>query len=150
MGFFRTSPYRSRLGLMTFRLAMILSALRVMEDGLLEERLTCRDIDYESSMTMASVILQHNAHIFSMLPKAETEKPGASSAAPRQTLQHRRFLESLPAEFDRASYTGIAQNIGINPRTSDRIIRRWCDAGVLENIAHGKYRKMADTATKSK
>lgn len=139
-----------RLGLMTFRLAMILSALRVMEDGLLEERLTCRDIDYESSMTMASVILQHNAHIFSMLPKAETEKPGASSAAPRQTLQHRRFLESLPVEFDRASYTGIAQNIGINPRTSDRIIRRWCDAGVLENIAHGKYRKMADTATKSK
>ena len=131
-----------RLGLMTFRLAMILSALRIMEDGFIEERLVCSDMDYESSMTMASVILQHNAHIFRMLPKAETEKPGASSATPRQTLQHRRFLESLPAEFDRTFYTGIARDIGANPRTADRIIRRWCDAGFLENIAHGKYRKV--------
>lgn len=139
-----------RLVLMTFRLAMILSALRIMEDGLIEERLVCTDMDYESSMTIALVILQNNAHIFRMLPKAEIEKPGASSATPRQTLQHRRFLESLPAEFDRTSYTGIAQDIGINPRTADRIIRRWCDAGLLENIAHGKYMKTVDTATKSK
>lgn len=150
MVFFRTSPYRSKLGLMTFRLAMILSALRIMEDGFIEERLVCSDMDYESSLTMASVILQHNAHIFRMLPKAEAEKPGTSSAAPRQTLQHRRFLESLPAEFDRTFYTGIARDIGINPRTADRIIRRWCDTGLLENISHGKYRKMADTAMKLK
>lgn len=139
-----------RLGLMAFRLAMILSALRIMEDGLIEERLICCDMDYESAMTMASVILQRNAHIFRMLPKAETEKPGSSSAEPRQTLQHRCFLEFLPAEFDRTSYTGIAWDIGINPCTADRIIRRWRDAGLLENIAHGKYMKTADTTTKSK
>lgn len=99
-------------------------------------------MDYESSMTMASVILQHNAHIFCMLPKAATEKPGTSSVVPRQTLQRRRFIEFLPAEFDMASYTGIAQDTGVNPCTADRIIRRWCDAGVLENTAHGKYKKL--------
>lgn len=49
--------------------------------------------------------------------------------------------EALPAEFDRQSYTEIATTLGINPRTADRIIRRWCDTGQLENVAHGKYRK---------
>ena len=29
----------------------------------------------------------------------------------------------------------------INPRTADRIIRRWGDTGQLENVSHGKYRK---------
>ncbi len=74
-----------------------------------------------------------------MLPKAEAEKPNAT---PRQTLQHRRFLETLPKEFDRASYTAIAQDIGANPRTADRIFHCWCYAGQLENIAHGKEKKL--------
>lgn len=48
---------------------MILSALRIMEDGIIENNLTCLDTDYQSAMTMASVILRHNAHIFLSLPR---------------------------------------------------------------------------------
>ena len=60
-----------RLGLITFRLAMILSVIRIMEDGIIEDGLTCLDTDYQSAMTMASVILRHNAHVFFTLPKAD-------------------------------------------------------------------------------
>ncbi len=130
-----------RLGLITFRIAMILSALRIMEDGIIEDKLTCLDTDYQSAMTMASVILRHNAHVFLTLPKADTALVSSATTATRTTLQQRRFLESLPPDFDRQSYTEIATTLGINPRTADRIIRRWCDTGQLENVSHGKYRK---------
>ncbi len=120
---------------------MILSALRIMEDGVIEDRLTCLDTDYQSAMTMASVILRHNAHIFHTLPKADAAQPAASAATTRTTLQQRQFLEALPPEFDRQAYTETATALGINPRTADRIIRRWCDTGQLENVSHGKYRK---------
>ncbi len=130
-----------RLGLITFRLAMILSALRIMEDGIIEDRLTCLDIDYQSAMTMASVILRHNAHVFLTLPKADTIQAPSSTTTMRTTLQQRQFFEALPLEFDRQTYTKAATALGINPRTADRIIHRWCDTGQLENVSHGKYRK---------
>ena len=129
-----------RLGLITFRLAMILSAFRIMEDGIIGDRPTCLDTDYQSAMTMASVILRHNAHIFLSLPKADTAQL-TSSVSTRTTLQQRQFLEALPPDFDRQTYTELATSLGVNPRTADRIIRRWCDTGQLENVSHGKYRK---------
>ena len=130
-----------RLGLITFRLAMILSTLRIMEDGIIEDRLTCLDTDYQSAMTMASVILRHNAHVFHTLPKADTVQSASSATTTRTTLLQRQFIESLPPEFDRQTYTETATALGINPRTADRIIRRWCDTCQLENVSHGKYRK---------
>ena len=92
-------------------------------------------------ITDAEVILRHNAHIFLSLPKAEILLTASSASSTRTTLQQRQFLETLPSEFDRQTYTELATTLGINPRTADRIIRRRCDSGQLENIAHGKYRK---------
>lgn len=120
---------------------MILSALRIMEDGIIENNLTCLDTDYLSAMTTASVILRHNAHIFLSLPKADTAQTTSSTTTARTTFQQRQFLEALPPDFDRQTYTELATALGINPRTADRIIRRWCDTGQLDNVSHGKYRK---------
>gem|GEM_PF-6837602 len=44
-------------------------------------------------------------------------------------------------EGDTQTYTETATAPGINPRTADSIIHRWCDTGQLENVSHGKYRK---------
>jgi hypothetical protein len=35
-----------RLGLITYRIAMIMSALRIMEGGCFEDNIICRDVDY--------------------------------------------------------------------------------------------------------
>lgn len=121
---------------------MILSALRIMEDGIIEDRLICLNTDYQSAVTMASVILRHNAHVFLTLPNADTAQPSSSVVTTRTTLQQRQFLESLPPEFDRQTYTELATALNITPRTADRIIRRWCDTGQIENVSHGKYRKV--------
>ena len=65
----------------------------------------------------------------------------AHSVPCRRSACQSWLLEALPSEFDRQTYTELATTLGINSRTADRIIRRWCDSGQLENIAHGKYRK---------
>ena len=130
-----------RLGLITFRIAMILSALRIMEDGCFAPDLVCSDTDYHSAMTIADTILQHNAHIFLNLPR-----PSQTSAEAQTTIQgknrlHTLFLESLPADFDRKTYTEIAAGLSLSDRTAARLISRWCREGALENVSHGRYRR---------
>lgn len=128
-----------RLGVIMFRIAMCLSVLRLIEDGAFEDDITCLDIDYQTAKTIASVLIQHNAKVFGTLPSSP--QPIANTKGGRNRLKE-QFFESLPAEFDRKDYSQLAEQLGLNPKSIDRTIRRWCDEGRLENIAHGKYRKV--------
>ncbi|MBO5419348.1 MAG: DUF3987 domain-containing protein [Bacteroidales bacterium] len=129
-----------RLGVIMFRIAMCLSALRIMEDGNFEDTLCCLDQDYHTAKTIAEVLIQHDARVFHTLANT-TAAPRTASAAQRQSV-HNKFFETLPNDFDRKTYTDIATQMGLNPKSMDRIIRKWCDEGKLENISHGHYTKI--------
>ena len=129
-----------RLGVIMYRIAMILSALRIMEDGNFEDTLRCLDQDYQTAKTIAEVLIQHDARVFHTLANT-TAAPKTASAAQRQTV-YTRFFEALPDEFDRKTYADLATQMGLNPKSMDRVIRKWCDDGKLENPAHGKYVKI--------
>ena len=43
---------------------------------------------------------------------------------------------------DRKTYAQLAEEVGLNAKSSDRTIRKWCDGGILENIVHGRYKKI--------
>lgn len=129
-----------RLGVIMFRIAMCLSALRIMEDGNFEDTLCCLDQDYKTAKTIATVLIQHDARVFHTLANT-TAAPKTASIAQRQTV-HNKFFEALPDDFDRKTYTDIATNLGLNPKSMDRVIRKWCEEGKLENISHGHYTKI--------
>ena len=129
-----------RLGVIMFRIAMCLSALRIMEDGNFEDTLCCTDEDYRTAKTIADVLIKHDARVFHTLANT-TAAPKTASAAQRQSV-HLKFFEALPDEFDRKAYTELATQMGLNPKSMDRVIRKWCDEGKLENITHGKYAKV--------
>ena len=129
-----------RLGVIMYRIAMCLSALRIMEDGNFEDTLCCMDVDYRTAKTIADVLIQHDARVFHTLANT-TAAPRTASAAQRQSA-HMKFFEALPDEFDRKTYADIATQMGLNPKSMDRVIRKWCDDGKLENPAHGKYAKV--------
>ena len=129
-----------RLGVIMYRIAMCLSALRIMEDGNFEDTLCCMDVDYRTAKTIADVLIQHDARVFHTLANT-TAAPRTASAAQRQSA-HMKFFEGLPDEFDRKTYADIATQMGLNPKSMDRVIRKWCDDGKLENPAHGKYTKV--------
>ena len=58
-----------RMGLNAFRLAMILVALRTLEDGEITEQRECTNLDFENVMIMVKVLIKHSSRVFNCLPE---------------------------------------------------------------------------------
>jgi hypothetical protein len=122
-----------RLGLIAFRLAMIMTALRIIDTGEVSSVLVCNDSDFNTVMEIVKVLVLHAAYIFEQLPK---------DSAAVQPLNHKRqLLDALPAEFDRPTYLAVAKNLNIPDKTAEKQISRFVDAGLLKRPSHGKYCK---------
>lgn len=128
-----------RLGLITFRLAMILSTIRLDDNGDFSPTLVCNDTDFQTASAIVKVLLQHTAKVFQALPS--TSSPQAANA--EKTQQRQRFFDCLPPDFDRTIYIATAERLGIPPKTAERYINSWCKGNnpPLTHIAHGKYAK---------
>lgn len=126
-----------RLGLITFRLAMILSALRLLDTGELPpSRLVCLDEDFRSAMAVSRVLIKHTARVFRELSTAELDRP----AAERSDRQD-RLLQALPAEFDTAACITLAARLGIARKSVERYLKQWRSTEVIRRISHGHYAK---------
>lgn len=122
-----------RLGLIAFRLSMIMTALRIIDTGEVSSVLVCNDSDFNTVMEIVKVLVLHAAYIFEQLPK---------DTATQQPLNHKRqLLDALPAEFDRQTYLAVAKNLNIPDKTAEKQISRFVDAGLLKRPSHGKYCK---------
>ncbi len=129
-----------RHGVITYRIAMIISTIRMMESGIEDSTMVCSADDFKSSMSIASVLIQHAAMVFSMLPKVSTTNQTSIPAEQRKTL-YTKLYEALPAEFERKDYCELAESLGISAKTADRVIKRMCIDGRLTNFSFGKYSK---------
>jgi hypothetical protein len=135
-----------RLGLITFRIAMILTTLRIMDAGSLScgegggrgNTIVCNDTDFQIAMEILKVLLQHAAFVFKQLPHA-TANTQAQNSNPKLAL-----FQSLPAQFDRAKYLEIASQLQIPESTANKQIARFCNAGLLIRQTHGNYIKKTE------
>jgi hypothetical protein len=123
-----------RLGLITFRVAMILTALRIMETGHIASPMICEDSDFNTAMELVKILIQHAAKIHEDLP--------AETATPKQPNQKQLFLETLPPEFSRQDYLKTAQSLNISDKTAEKHIRKFKESGLINHFAHDKYRKL--------
>lgn len=127
-----------RLGLICFRIAMILSALRIWETGDCSPKFYCTDEDFDTALTMIDTLSVHTAKVFGELASTDTDKLNAYSKG----IRRQKFFEALPAEFDRQDYIEVAQQTGTPPSTAEKWVRALCsDSGPLEKVEHGRYRK---------
>jgi hypothetical protein len=122
-----------RLGLITFRMAMILTALRIMDDGNICSPLVCRDNDFNTALSMVKILVQHAAKVFQQLPSE------AVTTAPKN--QKQQFLDELPKEFCRKDYLTVAHKLGIPDKTAEKHIKRFSTSGLINHFAHDKYKK---------
>jgi hypothetical protein len=122
-----------RLGLITFRIAMILTALRIIDDGIICSPLVCRDHDFNTALSMVKILVQHAAQVFQQLPSE------AVTTAPKN--QKQQFLDKLPKEFCRKDYLTVAHKLGIPDKTAEKHIKRFSVNGLLIHFAHDKYKK---------
>ena len=125
-----------RLGLITFRLAMILTALRLMDGQSVADVIVCNDTDFHTSLIMAEVLIRHAANVFSKLPTAD----GTASSV-GNTIVRQKFYDQLPSEFNRQTYLTVATSLGIPIKTAEKQIARLCEKGLLKHLAQGKYGK---------
>ena len=124
-----------RLAVITFRIAMILTALRMMETGDLLSNPVCTDQDFHTAMVIADALRQHATKVFCEFfgEKARTRL----SATVEQSL-----LDALPVDFGRQEYIQAAKELDINPRTAEGYISRFClKGGPVERLGYGKYHK---------
>lgn len=122
-----------RLGLITFRTAMVLSALRLMETGEEPIQLICEERDYQTAIKMGNVLVQHAAKVFSELP--QSQKPQ------KQPNRTERFYNALPNKFTRQDYVKIAETSSIPDKTAQGYITQFLKNGLLHRDKQDCYLK---------
>lgn len=105
-----------RLGLITFRMAMIFSTLRLLDTGELPLKLICEEVDFQNALSITEVLIQHASKVFSELPSAP--KP-----VKRKNLLD-RFYDQLPDNFSRQDYLKVARSLNIKEKTAECYIAK--------------------------
>ncbi len=127
-----------RMGLVFYRVAMIISALRLMDTGELTNDLVCTDEDFKITRTICSTLIVHTSRVFDELTTVESSR----SAFVARTVKQKLFLEALPNEFSCQDYQDVAERTGVKPSTCEKWVRSFCEEnGPLERVSHGQYRK---------
>jgi len=123
-----------RLALITFRMAMILSALCLMDSVPVPiAPLTCSDKNFHSALELVKVLILHAAKVYESLPPTEE-----TLAQPNRNQQ---FFDALPPEFSRQDYLTVAKNLNIPEKTAEKHIAKFAHSGLINHFAHDKYRK---------
>ena len=120
-----------RLGIIAFRFAMILSALRIMEHGDLPERIICEERDFQSTLEIIRVLVKHASKVFSELPE--------DAPLPKRKNQKEKFLDALPASFNRQDYLKIAAAMSIPDKTAEGYITMFSKKGLIHREKQDHY-----------
>ena len=125
-----------RLGLTAFRLAMIMSALRILENGDFPNVMVCSDDDFFTVKTMVETLLKHTAKVYQMLP--ENNSPNMQG---NKNQLKQQYYNALPSDFDKQTAISIAQSLNIPQKTAERYLKQWCLSAQLNRVKHGRYSK---------
>lgn len=124
-----------RLGPIAFRIAMILTALRIMETGEQSEVIYCSDEDFSNTFSIIEVLLQHTSYVFCQLKTSDVT--GDCSSVKQQ------YISQLPDEFDRQSYLALAIQLNVPPKTADKWVKALVNNKQIVRVSHGHYRKVS-------
>ena len=120
-----------RLGLIAFRLMMLFTAFRIMEDGDVNQVKECEDVDFQNALTIISILVKHSSKVFNDLP--------IEQKAVKRLNRKERFLESLPKQFSRQEYLDLATKQSIPHKTAEGYITKFVEAGLIHREAHNSY-----------
>jgi hypothetical protein len=112
---------------------MILTTLRIMENGIVETPMTCENKDFNTAIEIVKTLIPHATKIFESLP--------VEVKTPKQNNRKHKFLDALPSEFNRQTYLATAQTQNIPPKTAEKMITKFVQTGLIKHLARDKYSK---------
>lgn len=142
------SPFIFRMGLCTFRIAMVLTLERIYAEwdksqplfSENEKSIKCHDKDFNIAMTIMNVLLNHTAYIYSSLAKEEDN--ALSKPLGRLSNPERNLFQALPDEFTTSVVSETAISLGINPDTARRYIGNFVNKhNIAIRVKLGVYQK---------
>jgi hypothetical protein len=124
-----------RLGLVLYRIAMLLTTLRKYENGEASETVECSDVDFNTAFQLVEIYLQHSILMFNNLPRQQENNnfQGGNNK--------RKFFETLPQTFTRAEAVKLGAGFSLSARTVDEILRNAVPTHLVKQKA-GHYEKV--------
>lgn len=123
----------TRQGLIGYKIAMVLTALRLSPTGEMPSIVECNDYDFETALEIIDVTLQHAEKVYDELPHKHSKV--------KSNAQKKLFYDNLPASFDRQTYIEVAESLKIKERTAEGYITQLCRGLLLDRVKQGEYRK---------
>lgn len=123
-----------RLGLITFRLCMIFSALRKVENAEMSDVMYCTQADFNNALMITQTYLQHNILMFNNLPKQNDRMEFLSGDGKR------KLFDALPEEFSRKEAVETGKKFSLGTRTIDEMLKTSIGKN-LTKIKSGTYLK---------
>lgn len=123
-----------RLGIIAFRIAMLLSILRSFEDGTISNIVICDDQDFESALIIANILKAHTAFVF--------EHNISSDYNAKLKPEPQRYYQALPDDFKRSEANSVAAKIGLHPKTGEKYLDDYLSKNMLTRVKHGHYSKL--------
>ncbi len=121
-----------RIGLSFYRITMILTMLRAIENKKLESVLTCDDIDFKSALQIAKVYLIHGILMHQKMARITSE--------PKSKITE--LLKKLPKNFSKKIAIEVAEEIGVKSRTVHTYLQELLSLNKIKNTEFGKFSKV--------
>ena len=128
-----------RLGVSFFRIAMILSSLRQIQNlgattFSTKNEFECTDEDYNTATLIISTLLEHTTKIFKQVHRFKKNK--FASGTNKEV-----FLTKLPDSFNRLEAMAIATALDIKEKTAENYLSHFIQNGDLLKPKHNHYEK---------
>lgn len=123
-----------RLGLITFRICMVFTALRKFENGDTANTVFCTDEDFSAAILLSKVYIEHSIMIFNSLSANEQEE----NFKPKNNKE--MLIALLPEKFQRKQAVEEGKKLDLSERTVDDLLRKLVP-DVLVKIKDGLYKK---------
>ena len=129
-------PSVRRMGLIFYRIAMILTTLRIMTHGDYLSDMLCMDMDFETALKMVNVIMQHTVAVYKDLCMMKGQ------AIEERVSMRAQFLNDMPDEFTWNMVFEKALQMKLCSRTAERYVAHYLKNGMLEKQGSGTYKKV--------
>lgn len=132
-----TSSTIMRLGLIQYRIAMVLSILRHFEDSGNSNSITCKDMDYSIAEILSEVYLEHALLVYKILTKQMDPSLGKNI---------NKFLQALPIiPFRRKVAVDIGEKLNIPGRTVTNYLKKLLENNFLsQDKPQGLYQRVPE------
>ena len=146
------SAYIFRLGLSTFRMAMVLTVLRSADREPMfspeSQVLVCNDTDFDTAITISNCLINHTTHVYAnILPHAQQPMVAPDIKMPDR---QRQLYMAVDDAFTTLQWYDKAAEMNIPKKTADRYLGEFTNKYHLTlRISNGRYSKITAKGTAS-